>query len=141
MVSRLMGMPAGSPVRVATRHSPCDSPAVSNRNISLNFYPTRLPCGAKPGTIHFAPAYPPKEAPRGQVPALLYPADLMLAAGPARADPLSAHLVAFAAVPDRRHRGRRSARVDLGAGDAARADSEGDCVARAIAIGKKPSES
>ena len=29
------GMPAGKPVRVATRHSPCDSPAVSNRNIRL----------------------------------------------------------------------------------------------------------
>src|ERR1017187_9614097 len=28
-----MGMPAGSPASVATRHSPCDSPAVSNRNI------------------------------------------------------------------------------------------------------------
>src|SRR5215467_13586202 len=28
-----IGKPAGSPVRVATRHSPCDSPAVSKRNI------------------------------------------------------------------------------------------------------------
>ena len=33
-----MGTPAGSPVKVATRHSPCDSPAVSNRNISQSFY-------------------------------------------------------------------------------------------------------
>src|SRR5580698_10013672 len=36
-----MGMPAGSPVRVATRHSPWDSPAVSNRNIKVNFYRDR----------------------------------------------------------------------------------------------------
>ncbi len=28
-----MGTPAGKPVRIATRHSPCDSPAVSNRSI------------------------------------------------------------------------------------------------------------
>src|SRR5579884_3349555 len=28
-----MGMPAGRPVRVASRHSPCDSPAVSKRSI------------------------------------------------------------------------------------------------------------
>src|SRR5579863_4424992 len=34
-------MPAGSPVRVATRHSPWDSPAVSKRNIQLNFYRDR----------------------------------------------------------------------------------------------------
>src|SRR5438874_32974 len=28
-----IGTPAGSPVNVATRHSPCDSPAVSNRSM------------------------------------------------------------------------------------------------------------
>ena len=28
-----IGMPAGRPVRVATRHSPWDSPAVSKRNM------------------------------------------------------------------------------------------------------------
>src|SRR5437868_13415938 len=32
-----MGIPAGSPVSVATRHSPWDSPAVSNRSISQDF--------------------------------------------------------------------------------------------------------
>src|SRR5262245_33968341 len=31
-------MPAGSPVSVATKHSPCDSPAVSNRSIRQRFY-------------------------------------------------------------------------------------------------------
>src|SRR6476619_5213108 len=33
MLSMEIGIPAGSPVSVATRHSPWDSPAVSNRNI------------------------------------------------------------------------------------------------------------
>ncbi len=33
----LIGIPAGSPVKVATRHSPCDSPAVSKRNIYMTF--------------------------------------------------------------------------------------------------------
>jgi len=42
-----MGTPAGKPVNVATRHSPCDSPAVSNLSMrNGNFYGTnnrRLP--------------------------------------------------------------------------------------------------
>src|SRR5881397_3209047 len=42
MFSRRIGIPAGRPVRVATRHSPCDSPAVSNRNILQSFYGSRL---------------------------------------------------------------------------------------------------
>src|SRR4051812_18829138 len=40
--SREIGMPAGIPARVATRHSPCDSPAVSNRSIGRRFYGNRL---------------------------------------------------------------------------------------------------
>src|SRR6185312_8220915 len=32
------GTPAGKPVSVATRHSPCDSPAVSKRSILGKFY-------------------------------------------------------------------------------------------------------
>src|SRR5215813_678467 len=42
MASMEMGMPAGSPVSVATRHSPWDSPAVSNRNIGQEFYGTKI---------------------------------------------------------------------------------------------------
>ena len=50
MIDRIhsIGMPAGSPVRVATRHSPWDSPAVSNRNMEEMARFARNPIVTKP---------------------------------------------------------------------------------------------
>src|SRR5262245_477471 len=66
---------------------------------------------------------------RGQIPALLYLAGGVLAAGPACARPLSAGMASSAAIPDRGYRGRRRIRAHLGVGDSARENPEGDCLA------------
>src|SRR5512132_3664965 len=103
-----MGIPAGSPVSVATRHSPCDSPAVSNRSISQSFYGTRLE------HLPFPPRMIIAEVRRGEVSALLCPAGAVLAAGAGRIGALSAGLAAAAAISHRGHRGGRRSRADLG---------------------------
>src|SRR5687767_9922422 len=42
MASKSIGRPAGMPSRIATRASPCDSPAVRKRSIGRSFYPKYL---------------------------------------------------------------------------------------------------
>src|SRR5712692_8567766 len=99
-----MGIPAGSPLSVATRHSPWDSPAVSNRSISESFYRNRLE-----HLLHFV-----RIRERDEISAVVYSAGAVLAVGAGRAGALPAGVANTTAVPYRGHRGGRSAGTGLG---------------------------
>src|SRR5215471_12522716 len=105
-----MGIPAGSPWRVATRHSPWDSPAVSNRNIlGKTFYRSKVELRAADWRIDW----------HGEAAALADSVVLLLAVSIGGAGPVPAGVAAVAAVPAGGDCGGRRAGAGVGDCDAA----------------------
>src|ERR1700682_6550032 len=113
--SKEIGIPAGSPVSVATRHSPWDSPAVSKRNIWQDFYPSR---------VELFPAFLRKKrligGGVGEVSTVADSVCLVLAAGAGSAGFLSRGVAPAAAVSHRGNRCRGRLGFGVGAGHFAR---------------------
>src|SRR5690349_13107999 len=99
-----MGIPAGSPWSVATRHSPWDSPAVSNRSIRYEpFIVSKWNRRSRFGVI----------ISDGQTATLAGSPVLLLAAGATGTGAVSAGVAVASPVPGGRHRRRRGTAIGV----------------------------